>query len=144
MDPLSFTASLIGVANFAGTVVTKLYTYCKAVKDCEEDVIKLRLELDIFTAVIDRLAQVIGDEDENENVDKGEDNEAQIDKEAKEVFDWLCPVNPRIKHQEFRKEYQPGTCLWIFDRPEYRKWSDMPNSALWIHAIPGAGKTVLA
>jgi hypothetical protein len=271
MDPLSFTASLLGVANFAGTVLTKLYTYCKAVKDCKEDVILLRVELDVFTAVLDRLAQVHGeddddddDDDEEKDVHKDQDEEflnsitaipdylaacqsvlyeinntlvgfehraskvqsghprgkrftsnifgalsksdlkwplskqktlelierlerykktcilalaadelstvkrifentklmsedlakvkadgkklveAQMDKKVKEVLEWLCPVNPRIKHQVFRREYQSGTCLWVFDLPEYQKWFDTPNSALWIYAIPGAGKTLVA
>lgn len=264
MDPLSFTASLIGIANFAGAVVSKLYIYCKAVKNCEEDVKNLRAELDVFTAVMERLAQIHGDTNEDKEVDGNQDEgtpsqpvgmppylvacqsvlyeinntlagferkasklqsgppkgkrfagntfralsksdlkwplskpktleiiarlerykqtcvlafavdelsavnrifentklfsedlteikadakklvEAQMDKEVREVLEWFCPVNPRMKHDKFRAEYQPGTCLWIFQVIEYRKWFDTPNSALWIHAIPGAGKTLLA
>lgn len=40
------------------------------------------------------------------------------------------------------------TCRWIEARPEFVKWFDCKDEAtqslLWIYAIPGAGKTVLA
>ncbi|KAK4210596.1 hypothetical protein QBC37DRAFT_485314 [Rhypophila decipiens] len=55
--------------------------------------------------------------------------------------------------------HHPGTCTWVFDRPEFVAWNtsstDQSSSLstqperrnphlLWIHAPPGFGKTVLA
>ncbi|PVH73760.1 hypothetical protein DL98DRAFT_387459, partial [Cadophora sp. DSE1049] len=60
------------------------------------------------------------------------------------ILRWFEPVNPALKHQEFRKDYQEGTGYWIFDTPEYLSWTNTKNSALWIYGIPGAGKTILA
>lgn len=57
---------------------------------------------------------------------------------------WLSDVNPAQKHSQFRSIWQPGTGRWIFDEPQYRRWVESQNSALFIHGIPGAGKTILA
>lgn len=65
-------------------------------------------------------------------------------KETREILHWFGPVNPALKHQEFREEYQKGSGYWIFDTPEYLTWMNTQNSGLWIYGIPGAGKTILA
>ncbi|RDW72155.1 hypothetical protein BP5796_08189 [Coleophoma crateriformis] len=258
MDPISMTASIVGVATFADTVITRLYNYCKTVKDCEEEVRELLTEGTVLSAVLNKLAQVV-QENEEEEEDEEEDGatndisevpryitachsvlnelnrilvrferkasrqilnastskrtlsqlttsdlkwpfsksktielterlsrykgtcmlalattqlsgiksilqqfettnnelaeikadgkilvEAQCTKEVKEMLDWFGPVNPALKHQEFRKEYQEGTGYWIFKTPEYLRWAELQNSGLWIYAIPGAGKTILA
>jgi hypothetical protein len=38
----------------------------------------------------------------------------------------------------------PGPGLWFARGPEYISWSTKPGSKLWVHGIPGAGKTVLS
>jgi hypothetical protein len=58
MVPLSLTASIIAVTTLAETVVTKLYGYCKAVKDCEQAVRKLMVEVNVLSAVLERLARL--------------------------------------------------------------------------------------
>ncbi|KAH8892380.1 hypothetical protein GQ53DRAFT_123336, partial [Thozetella sp. PMI_491] len=42
----------------------------------------------------------------------------------------------------------PGTCGWLFETPEFRKWCDRTdlgthNGVLWIKGKPGAGKSTL-
>ena len=39
---------------------------------------------------------------------------------------------------------EQGTGMWLLESPEYQGWSRTENSKLWLHGIPGAGKTVLA
>ena len=65
-------------------------------------------------------------------------------KEVAEILTWFEPVGPALKHQEFRREYLEGTGYWIFDTPEYINWANTEDSNLWIHGIPGAGKTIFA
>jgi len=44
----------------------------------------------------------------------------------------------------YARQRLPGTCGWIFNHASYRAWLS-PNgpACLWIHGLPGAGKTVL-
>jgi hypothetical protein len=39
---------------------------------------------------------------------------------------------------------EEGTCDWVFRLPEWIQWISLQSRCLWIHGIPGSGKTVLA
>ena len=39
---------------------------------------------------------------------------------------------------------EPGTGQWIFETDQFRSWASSRDAALWLHAKPGAGKTILA
>ena len=79
---------------------------------------------------------------------KSEDN-----RQFNEIVRWLAPTAYECGHyqddlEDARSFRHPGTCRWIESRPEFVKWSAGENEptqpVLWIYAIPGAGKTVLA
>ncbi|TGO47906.1 hypothetical protein BCON_0259g00150 [Botryotinia convoluta] len=38
---------------------------------------------------------------------------------------------------------QPGTGVWFTESKDFKDWTSTDNSKLWIHGIPGAGKTIL-
>ncbi|TGO69528.1 hypothetical protein BOTNAR_0010g00270 [Botryotinia narcissicola] len=38
---------------------------------------------------------------------------------------------------------QPGTGVWFTESKDFKDWTSTDNSNLWIHGIPGAGKTIL-
>ncbi|ESZ94302.1 hypothetical protein SBOR_5298 [Sclerotinia borealis F-4128] len=38
---------------------------------------------------------------------------------------------------------QPGTGVWFTESKEFQSWASADNSKLWVHGIPGAGKTIL-
>jgi ankyrin repeat protein len=41
--------------------------------------------------------------------------------------------------------WHPGTCRWLFKTPEFTRWRKHDDSTvLWLHGLPGAGKTTLA
>lgn len=72
-----------------------------------------------------------------------------------EIFKWLAPTDNERSGQFYLEDVEdarilrhPDTCQWIEPRHEYQDWMTCDNasqsSLLWIHAIPGAGKTVLA
>ena len=79
---------------------------------------------------------------------------------AKLILDWFSPIDPSRNHQLARDLYQRGTGKWFIDGPEFTKWHEKPNSALWIYGIrklscvnlngilsmvtAGAGKTILS
>ncbi|PMD14608.1 hypothetical protein NA56DRAFT_610010 [Hyaloscypha hepaticicola] len=59
---------------------------------------------------------------------------------------WLsAPDDFEQDHATFCAQRFHGTCNWIFERESYKSWIKSPESALlWLHARPGAGKSVLA
>lgn len=65
MDPLSLTTSIIAIATLAEGVVTKPTKYCKAIKNCEEEVRKLLVEVTVLAAVLERLARLAENYDED-------------------------------------------------------------------------------
>lgn len=55
-----------------------------------------------------------------------------------------CLDSERSLLRMYARQRLPGTCGWIFNHASYRAWLS-PNgpACLWIHGLPGAGKTVL-
>ena len=53
-------------------------------------------------------------------------------------------TNPHALHDTAKGLYEDKTGDWVFETPEWDKWINCRERALWIHGIPGAGKTILA
>jgi hypothetical protein len=70
-----------------------------------------------------------------------------IDKhqEAKkhEIIKWLSPTDPRTNQEAARKKHEDQTGKWFTGSSHYTTWLEHPNSFLWLHGIPGCGKTIL-
>ncbi|KAK4225942.1 hypothetical protein QBC38DRAFT_529985 [Podospora fimiseda] len=50
-----------------------------------------------------------------------------------------------IHHKNVGKDRLDGSGQWLLERPEYKSWrNDSCSSVLWLHGIPGSGKTNLA
>lgn len=60
-----------------------------------------------------------------------------------EVYRWLQHTDPSSLHFRARKDYEPGTGEWMLRTPEWISWLNARERCLWIHGIPGAGKTIL-
>ena len=72
---------------------------------------------------------------------------------AGDLIQWLAPTTYDCNHfeqdlEDARSIRHPGTCKWIEPKPLFQSWRTSKlgsdSSVLWIYAIPGAGKTVLA
>ncbi|KAF8250377.1 hypothetical protein K440DRAFT_541500 [Wilcoxina mikolae CBS 423.85] len=58
---------------------------------------------------------------------------------------WLSPANVEANHKAATMAKQEGTGSWFLENPVFTEWLDKGDRGLmWLHAIPGAGKTVLA
>ena len=60
-----------------------------------------------------------------------------------EVFRWLFRTDPFVDHNAARAKWEPETGKWFIDSGEYRQWKKQCDSWLWLHSIPGGGKTIL-
>jgi hypothetical protein len=72
-------------------------------------------------------------------------NDIQIrvkDQNHRDILKWLTKVDPFSNHAAARAKHEPGTGEWFVSSHEYSSWM-LPGRALWLHGIPGAGKTVL-
>jgi ankyrin repeat domain-containing protein 50 len=68
-----------------------------------------------------------------------------IQKQSKRaaILTWYKTSDPEQNHKVSRSKHEPDTAKWIFDIKDFRNWKDNSGESLWIHGIPGAGKTVL-
>ncbi|KAA8895957.1 hypothetical protein FN846DRAFT_967255 [Sphaerosporella brunnea] len=57
---------------------------------------------------------------------------------------WLSPLHYNLKHEESVGKHQDGSGTWLFETQKYQDWEKSTSSKLWIHGIPGCGKTILA
>jgi hypothetical protein len=61
-----------------------------------------------------------------------------------EILRWISP-EPYIEHHEQTKEdVLLGTGKWLLSDPIFKKWKEESvSSILWLHGIPGSGKSKL-
>ncbi|KFY78366.1 hypothetical protein V498_09119, partial [Pseudogymnoascus sp. VKM F-4517 (FW-2822)] len=64
--------------------------------------------------------------------------------QRQDVCNWLVLTDPSPLHNRARRLYEPGTGSWMLRTPEWTDWLAGINGYVWIHGIPGAGKTILA
>jgi hypothetical protein len=67
-----------------------------------------------------------------------------IDSQRQELYRWLEHTDPSPLHNRALQQYEAETCSWMLRSPKWTNWLDAQDRCLWIHGIPGAGKTILA
>ncbi|KAH7009774.1 hypothetical protein EDB80DRAFT_610302, partial [Ilyonectria destructans] len=60
-----------------------------------------------------------------------------------EVYKWLNDINPSPIHHRACSQYESGTGDWVLRSDDWKSWISGQKRSLWIHGIPGAGKTIL-
>ncbi|KAK4442332.1 ankyrin repeat-containing domain protein [Podospora aff. communis PSN243] len=70
-------------------------------------------------------------------------DEAKHREHRDKVLNWLRCADPTVKHLATRKLHQPGSNQWVFENSDFVEWKEKPGHVLWLHGIPGAGKTVI-
>lgn len=64
--------------------------------------------------------------------------------QRRQIFSWLSNVRYREHHRSSFAAVMPGSCAWLQQRSEYIDWkSSSSSSFLWVHGIPGSGKSTL-
>ncbi|PMD20101.1 hypothetical protein NA56DRAFT_574424, partial [Hyaloscypha hepaticicola] len=68
----------------------------------------------------------------------------QIDQESNAVFKWLVTTDRSSNHNRACELHEDHTGQWLIRSAPYKDWLAASNRFLWLHGIPGAGKTILA
>lgn len=73
---------------------------------------------------------------------RGEYRQVKVEK-YRHILDWLSPIDPETNYKRARSLRQQGTGEWLFHEPQFQSWLADESDFLWIHGVPGSGKTVL-
>jgi hypothetical protein len=65
------------------------------------------------------------------------------DAERTKILEWLVTTDPSSNHNAAVELHEPHTSAWLTKSEEYLDWIDCNSRFLWLHGIPGAGKTIL-
>ena len=57
---------------------------------------------------------------------------------------WLSAPDPSINYNKALQQRNKDSGLWFLQTEAFAKWKTRPNSFLWLHGIPGCGKTILS
>ncbi|KAH0541723.1 hypothetical protein FGG08_003815 [Glutinoglossum americanum] len=68
----------------------------------------------------------------------------QEDDQREKIHRWLSAPDPSLNHNEAREKRQAQTGAWFIGSKQYTNWKTNPNSFIWLHGIPGCGKTILS
>ena len=66
-----------------------------------------------------------------------------LDTHGRNVRNWLHAIDPHPKYAKTIDDRLPGTGAWLIDNGIFNGWRKGRDSRLWLHGIPGCGKTVL-
>ena len=66
-----------------------------------------------------------------------------VDRRNEQILHWLGPPDPSSNHHKACRTKHPETGRWLLGSLKYTIWKNGLASFLWIHGIPGCGKTVL-
>ncbi|KAK2806707.1 hypothetical protein FQN50_005701 [Emmonsiellopsis sp. PD_5] len=71
-------------------------------------------------------------------------NKIHIDNEKRDIHRWLKAPDPFSNYYAACQLRREGTGRWFLEGKEYATWKISPNSIIWLHGIPGCGKTILS
>lgn len=63
---------------------------------------------------------------------------------VQEIQRCLAPPDPSTNYNKALRQRHPNSGQWFLQNAGYSAWKSKQNSFLWLHGIPGCGKTVLS
>lgn len=66
------------------------------------------------------------------------------DSHFRKLNKWLSPPDPSTNYNKALRQRYEGTSKWFLKTTVYSTWKTEGNSFLWLHGIPGCGKTILS
>ncbi|ETS83239.1 hypothetical protein PFICI_05115 [Pestalotiopsis fici W106-1] len=72
------------------------------------------------------------------------DKDRLIEEKRTKVLHWYGTSDPKQNQRVSSEARDPNTGAWVFAHEKFTQWKESLNGALlWLHGIPGAGKTIL-
>lgn len=69
---------------------------------------------------------------------------SQIDELRQKIREWLSAPDPSSNYIKALRDRYEATGSWFLATDTYSNWLSTPTSLVWMHGIPGCGKTVLS
>ncbi|KAF8503966.1 hypothetical protein JB92DRAFT_795411 [Gautieria morchelliformis] len=69
--------------------------------------------------------------------------QSKLQEHRQKIYNWLAAPDHKSKHRNARSVRREMTGLWFVEGEYFQGWREAPHSFLWLHGIPGAGKTIL-
>jgi hypothetical protein len=66
-----------------------------------------------------------------------------LDSQVRKIFKWIHPPDPSTNFENAKHKRYKGTGSWFLESKSFREWKSGIRRYLWLHGIPGCGKTVL-
>ncbi|KAL5462753.1 hypothetical protein PMIN06_001446 [Paraphaeosphaeria minitans] len=60
------------------------------------------------------------------------------------ICNWLSAPDPSTNYHKALRQRQAGTGTWLVEAEQFTEWKASVASRLWLHGIPGCGKTILS
>jgi hypothetical protein len=70
--------------------------------------------------------------------------ELQLNHHENNIRDWLSAPDPSSNYINALEKRHQGTGAWFINGQAFSDWNGRSNSFLWLHGIPGCGKTILS
>lgn len=70
--------------------------------------------------------------------------QVQIGELRERIHRWLDPPDPSTNYNKALKARFADTGSWFTQSDTFTRWKTTPGSFLWLHGIPGCGKSVLS
>jgi hypothetical protein len=70
--------------------------------------------------------------------------EFKLSHEQNKIIQWLQYTDPSTNHNAACERREPLTGNWLLQSDDFTKWKREPKQLLWLHGIPGCGKTILS
>jgi predicted ATPase len=67
----------------------------------------------------------------------------KTDSQFSKINKWLSPSEPSTNLNEAKRKRHEGTGSWFLESEPFKEWKSGSRRYLWLHGIPGCGKTVL-
>lgn len=68
----------------------------------------------------------------------------QSDDKMEKVLGQLSAPDTSSNYRKALDQRQPGTGLWFLENKRYLSWKNGSSNFIWLHGIPGCGKSVLS